>query len=105
MVLGVTRCSSRAPATVNALKVEPGSYVKPVAMFCRSCGSAPPRSLGSTVRPVGHRQDLRVARVHDDRRRALGLVGLADVREHLLGPRLDLGVDRQLQVLAVARAA
>ena len=40
-------------------------------------------------------------RVHDDRGRALRLVGLADVGEHLLGARLELGVDRQPQVLAL----
>ena len=38
-----------APATVKALKVEPGSYVKPVAMFCSACGLAPAGLLGSTV--------------------------------------------------------
>ena len=34
---------------MNALKVEPGSYVKPVAMFLSSDGLAALRSLGSTV--------------------------------------------------------
>ena len=34
------------------------------------------RRVGVDARPVGHREDLAGARVHDDRRRALGPVGL-----------------------------
>jgi hypothetical protein len=56
--------------------------------------------LGSTV---GHREDLRVTRVHHDRGRAQRPVGLRDVREHVLGARLNGGVQRQLDVLAVGR--
>ena len=39
-VRGVTSLSSIAPATVNALKVEPGSYVKPTARFWRAYSGA-----------------------------------------------------------------
>ena len=74
-------------------------------MFARSCGSAAPGSLGSTVGQLAIARICEFSRVHDDRGRALGLVRLADAGEHLLGPRLDLGIDRQLQVLAVLRAA
>ncbi len=48
-VFGVTRFSERAPATVNALKVEPGSYVNPVAMSRSALGEAEAGSLGSKL--------------------------------------------------------
>ena len=41
--------------------------------------------VGVDLRPVREREDLAVARVHHDRGRALGLVRLADLGEHLLG--------------------
>src|SRR3954452_18938076 len=49
MVFGDTRFSDRAPATVNALNVEPGSYVNPVAVFRRASGEALDGLLGSKV--------------------------------------------------------
>ena len=47
-VRGVTMRSSIAPATVNALKVEPGSYVNPTARFTRAYSGASPILLAST---------------------------------------------------------
>ena len=48
--------------------------------------------------PVRHREDLGVARVHDDRRGAVGVVGLPDPVEHALGLCLQAGVQGQLEV-------
>ena len=55
------------------------------------------RVVGVDARPVGQRQHLAGVGVHDDRGRALGPVGRADVGEHALDLVLDRGVDRQLQ--------
>ena len=55
------------------------------------------RRVGVDARPVGHRQHLAGAGVHDDRRGAVGTVGRADVGQHALDLVLDGGVDRQLQ--------
>ena len=47
-VCGVILCSSSAPATVKALKVEPGSKAEPTARFSSAPLGAAARSLGST---------------------------------------------------------
>ena len=56
--------------------------------------------VGVDRRPARHREDVAVGRVHDDRRRVLGHVLVADVAEHLLGVGLDPAVDRELDVVA-----
>ena len=52
------------------------------------------------ARPVGHREDLAVARVHHDGGRAARLVELPDLGEDRLRALLDRGVDREAEVLA-----
>ena len=52
------------------------------------------------ARPVREREDRAVARVHHDRRRALGLPLLADLVEDVLRVVLDVRVERQAQRLA-----
>ena len=75
---------------------EPGRHVARAPRGSRRRGWR-----GRSRRPVGHRQDLGGARVHDDRRRAVGRVGLADAGEHALGLGLEAGVEGQLEVGAV----
>ncbi len=48
VVPGCTRCSSIAPDTVIALKVEPGSKFAWMARFCRAYAGAPSMLLAST---------------------------------------------------------
>ena len=55
--------------------------------------------VGVHARPVRHRQQIAVARVHHDRGRALGLVGAPHPAQHLLGAVLEREVERQAQVL------
>ena len=51
--------------------------------------------VGVDLRPVGEREDGAVARIHDDRGRALRLPLLPDLREDLLGAVLHVGVERE----------
>jgi hypothetical protein len=52
--------------------------------------------------PVGHRQDLRVAGVDDDRRRPFRRIRFADFLQHFFGFLLDHRFEGQLDVFAVA---
>ena len=105
VVDGVTLPSSSAPATVNALNVEPGSYVAPVARLRHRVVGRLVELVRVDARPVGQREDRAVARVHHERGRALRPPRLADLGEHLLGVVLDVGVEREPDVLARARCA
>ena len=59
------------------------------------------RLVGVDARPVGHREDLAGARVHDDRGRALGPVGLADALR--APPRCAPGAARRASGAAARR--
>ena len=48
-VSGRTTLEASAPATVNDLKVEPGSYVKPTARFTRAHAGASSTRFASTL--------------------------------------------------------
>ena len=74
------------------------------AVLARVVGRVAER-VGVHPRPVGEREDGAVARVHDDRRRALRLPLLADLGEHLLGAVLHVGVEREADVGAGRRCA
>ncbi len=62
-----------------------------------------PRGVRVVARLLRHAEDRARVRVHDDRRRVLRMPLLHGLREHLLGVRLDLAVEREEDVAALMR--
>ena len=105
-VFGVMSCCERAPPIVTTLNTEPGSKASVTAWSTvRSCAVAVRVGVRVVARLLRHGEDRARVRVEDDGRRVLRVPLLDRLLEHLLGVRLDVAVEREEDVAAVAGRA
>ena len=105
-VFGVMSCCESAPPIVTTLNTEPGSKTSRHRVVD---GEIVRRRGGVAVRVVArllrHAEDRARVRIEDDRRRVLRVPLAHRLLEHLLGVRLDVAVEREVDVAAVASRA